>query len=512
MSNPWLPTPLPQQPTGTAAPTAAGVLVETGHRPEPGTRGAAKLAWLCAAALLVAVVVLQQGVGSAAGRGAAGRGAAGSAGAAAAIDPAEDDPNLLIAKIFVRINAALKESGAAAAPGPDPMEPFVNQLRQGARTDTSKLRLVPILGETRSAQEALAELDQLEKGLPADSPLRGDAAVFRAVYEGRAPPDADALKGLVDRHGYFGRVAGAFGTPATDPFRARTRAQGSTLVVVFLVLGFVMLAGLLAGFGLFITALVMMATRSLRFRHVPAAAGGSLGIEMVAVFFLGFLVLKASSMGVASLAGRDTVVWFSLCAQWGLLAIFAWPMARGMGWGEARASLGLHSGRGLLREMGAGLVGYLACLPILLLGAITTLVALLVREAIRKAMNLPDSGPPANPILELLSGTSGVQLVILVALAVVWAPLVEETVFRGGLFRHLTGYMPWLAAGLVSATVFALGHAYDALLLFPVMALGIGFAIIRQWRGSLIASMTAHAIHNAFVMTMTLTVFSLLGD
>ncbi|MFN0011991.1 MAG: lysostaphin resistance A-like protein [Phycisphaerales bacterium] len=509
MANPWPPTHLPQELAAAAAPTAGAVLADTQRRPEPGSRGAAKLAWLCAAVLLFAVVVLQQSIGSGS---AAGQAPAAGSGATAVVDAADDDPNLIIAKIFVRINAALKESGAASGPGPDPMEPFVDQLRQGARTHASRLRLAPILGETRGAESALGQLDELEKDLPADSPLRADAAAFRAVYEGSAPPDAGAMKGLVDRHGYFGRVAETFGTGPADPFRVKAREQGSTLIVVFVALGLVVLVGLLTGFGLFITALVMMATRSLRLRHVPAAAGGSLGIEMVAVFFLGFLVLKASSMWVASFAGRDTVVWFSLCAQWGLLAIFAWPFARGMPWGEARASLGLHSGRGIVREMAAGLVGYLACIPILLLGAITTLVALLVREAVRKAMNLPDAGPPTNPILELLAGTNGVQLVLLIALAVVWAPLVEETVFRGGLFRHLTGYMPWVAAGLVSALVFALGHAYDALLLFPVMALGIGFAIIRQWRGSLIASMTAHAIHNAFVMTLTLAVFSQLGD
>jgi membrane protease YdiL (CAAX protease family) len=33
------------------------------------------------------------------------------------------------------------------------------------------------------------------------------------------------------------------------------------------------------------------------------------------------------------------------------------------------------------------------------------------------------------------------------------------------------------------------------------MALGFGFALLREWRGSLIAPMTAHALNNGIVMT-----------
>jgi membrane protease YdiL (CAAX protease family) len=34
------------------------------------------------------------------------------------------------------------------------------------------------------------------------------------------------------------------------------------------------------------------------------------------------------------------------------------------------------------------------------------------------------------------------------------------------------------------------------------------FALIREWRGSLIGPIVAHAVHNGFVITLILLVFS----
>jgi membrane protease YdiL (CAAX protease family) len=44
-----------------------------------------------------------------------------------------------------------------------------------------------------------------------------------------------------------------------------------------------------------------------------------------------------------------------------------------------------------------------------------------------------------------------------------------------------------------------------------VIGLGFGFALVREWRGSLIPSMTAHCIHNAVTITAVLLVSQLIG-
>lgn len=499
MSMTWPPTNPPASPAPHTHPP------RDGRSADPGSRSAAGLAWICLIVLLVVVAALQQGAGSAA-KGHAG-------GAVAAVDDPEDDPNFMIAKIAVRLHAAMPPPGTGGA-APDPLDPFVQMMETAAHTNASKLRLASVVAELKGVPAATERLDKLEADLPADATLRADVAAFRALLTGPtgAKPDTEALRALTKRHGFFASLAAMQELPDTDPARAKLKAQGNVLVAVFVLLGCVVALAVLTGFGLFITALVLAATRRLRFAHAMPAPGGSLGVEMAAVFFGAFLLLKAGTLTVSHFAGKENAVWFSFIAQWVLIGVIAWPRLRGMNWANARQSLGLHSGRGVFREVGSGVVGYLACLPILLTGAVITLIAMLIREAVRKAMNLPESGPAGNPIFDLVSGIGGLQLVILVALAVLWAPLVEETVFRGGLFRQIGSRTNWMFAAGASALVFALGHAYDLVLLFPVFALGFSFALIRQWRASLIASMTAHFIHNSFVMTVALSLISLLRD
>jgi membrane protease YdiL (CAAX protease family) len=42
-----------------------------------------------------------------------------------------------------------------------------------------------------------------------------------------------------------------------------------------------------------------------------------------------------------------------------------------------------------------------------------------------------------NPVLELVQGADVLAILLLVSLATVWAPVAEEIVFRGALYRHV---------------------------------------------------------------------------
>jgi len=88
----------------------------------------------------------------------------------------------------------------------------------------------------------------------------------------------------------------------------------------------------------------------------------------------------------------------------------------------------------------------------------------------------------------------------------------NEAVFRGALYRHLRSRWAWPLAAAVTALAFGFMHGYPVLLLGPVISLGFGFALLREWRGSIISSMTAHCIHNAGVLMILLTVLGLIGD
>jgi len=97
-------------------------------------------------------------------------------------------------------------------------------------------------------------------------------------------------------------------------------------------------------------------------------------------------------------------------------------------------------------------------------------------------------------------------------LATLWAPLTEEMIFRGALFKYFRGRLHWVFAGLLTATLFAFMHKYGPMLVAPLIALGFMFSFMREWRGSIIAAMTAHFIHNATLFIFMITLIQLIKD
>jgi len=149
--------------------------------------------------------------------------------------------------------------------------------------------------------------------------------------------------------------------------------------------------------------------------------------------------------------------------------------------GEPLGSIGL----GRVRWSAEAGVGLLLFLPVFL-------AAGLLESALRSAGL---SGLDATPAFLVPDGIPELLLALLF-LAVV--ALSEEVVFRGYLIRRLQGVTGSLVvAVLISTTLFALGHGYQGTAgLITVGFLGLAFAIIYLWRGSLIAPITMHFVQN----------------
>jgi membrane protease YdiL (CAAX protease family) len=91
------------------------------------------------------------------------------------------------------------------------------------------------------------------------------------------------------------------------------------------------------------------------------------------------------------------------------------------------------------------------------------------------------------------------------------APVVEETLFRGVLYRHLREascrFGPALSvlfSGLVSAFLFAVIHPQGLLAVPVLMALAGAFTIAREWRETLAPAMVAHGLNNAAVSVLAI--------
>jgi hypothetical protein len=82
---------------------------------------------------------------------------------------------------------------------------------------------------------------------------------------------------------------------------------------------------------------------------------------------------------------------------------------------------------------------------------------------------------------------------------IVFAPIFEEVIFRGLFFATLRRRFGFVAAALISATVFAVAHGYGVLGFASVLWSGILWAWVYERSGSVLPGILAHMLNNAAV-------------
>ena len=227
-----------------------------------------------------------------------------------------------------------------------------------------------------------------------------------------------------------------------------------------------------------------------RYRLGPLrAANGRTG-----PFLEAFAIYLAGQIGVSLLARwllADHTLVVNFVVILPVLLAVAWPWVRGVRGADYRRGFGFVAPRGVLRELGSGVVGYVAGLPIAAVGLLISIGLVRVTGA-----------SPSHPIVQEAAGGGPWQIVLLFALAAVWAPVVEEMFFRGALFHHLRTRWGWLMSALISSVVFAAVHPQGWSLIPGLAGLAIVFSGIREWRSSTYAGMAAHALHNGALVTL----------
>ncbi len=326
--------------------------------------------------------------------------------------------------------------------------------------------------------------------------LRRDISMLRRIYEDGDAADVDSAEQLriFERHGYFGQLALAYGAQPPDVNRdVVVRKSHRTFLTIFAAVSIGVTAFLMS-FVLFPLTIVLLKrkritlrlgwqVREVRLQHYVF-------LETMAVFLWSFLGISLLIGWLAPLMAFDP----GPLLIWLLLPIALWPALRGVSGKQLIMGTGWHANgagpRGVLKEIVCGAIGYLACLPIFLLGAVLMFLLISISGA-----------QPEHPITQDID-TSFWGVLTVLLMGSVWAPLVEETMFRGALFSHMRTFLPSIASAAIVGFLFAAIHPQGWAAIPPLMSLGIIFALIREWRGSLIGSMTAHAMHNGFVLTM----------
>jgi membrane protease YdiL (CAAX protease family) len=96
---------------------------------------------------------------------------------------------------------------------------------------------------------------------------------------------------------------------------------------------------------------------------------------------------------------------------------------------------------------------------------------------------------------DLAWGSSGVVVASLLG-TIVFAPVLEEIVFRGLLYGTLRRRLGWPAAAVLAAAVFAAAHGYGVAGFGSVFASGLMWSVAYEKTGSLLPGMAAHAANN----------------
>lgn len=140
-------------------------------------------------------------------------------------------------------------------------------------------------------------------------------------------------------------------------------------------------------------------------------------------------------------------------------------------------------------------------------GVVTSVVALSINAGL--ALLLEAEEPVEQQILQdALAG--GVPLVLAALIAVVAAPVTEEVIFRGVLFRALTGKFGLWVAAVVSSVVFAVIH-FEIVFSQPIalaglFAVGMLLALAYHVTGSLLVPVLGHAVFNAVSLSLAIIV------
>jgi membrane protease YdiL (CAAX protease family) len=434
------------------------------------------------------------------------------------------------------------------APLSAPVAAMVAEI--GARgSERERLALVPVLGEVageQAARDRLQVLDRAGAGLsssgqwtlaalhalypadpdmtprrlavPATGAVPAVATGATTVAAARIPEPATAAVTAtgpvvagraaaappVDRHlgvaaakalvqgelGWAGQLAVGHTDPggAVEAGALATAAHMAAAVFLFVLIAVAALA-CAVGFT------VAMVRGTLKCAYVPDADHNPAWVEVFALYLAAFIgtgeILHHFDFG-----SEDA----SLAATWVFIAVapllYAVLRVSGVDHAQIRAGLGWNPGAGgwsnIGNEIAAGIGGWLAGAPVVVLMAV--IASVLSRRA---GLDLH----PDHPLVGIaLAGHGWMHWLILISVASGFAPIVEETMFRGALFHHLRGWWTWPAAALVGGLVFAALHPQGLSAIPPLCAMAIIFTAIRTWRGTMIANAAAHACNNGVVL------------
>ena len=230
--------------------------------------------------------------------------------------------------------------------------------------------------------------------------------------------------------------------------------------------------------------------RPVLFGNVPWRIGDIVK-ALVAAFVL-VLVILAIAIIIIAVAGlgqsaRDTAaIAANFVVEAALLGSAWWFSVRkyGVGWSRLGFVKFTHG----------------SVIPLVLLVLVLSIIVNMVYGVVISLLGVRSLLPgPLPPVFK----EGGVGTILGAVLAVVVAPLVEETFFRGFLFAGIARRRGFLLGAVISALLFALSHLQLGAII-PVFILGLFLAWLYKRTGTLWSNIAAHFTYNSIVLLIAI--------
>lgn len=217
-------------------------------------------------------------------------------------------------------------------------------------------------------------------------------------------------------------------------------------------------------------------------KSFPPWTFGDIVICVFGGLLFGFIAIFLTGIILGGLEFSDSVLYMITGTEiYVMVAVITW--------------LRVVKGRGLTLQD----IGFRPVKPVVLLLMLPLTLAMLILSGIIAELTTSLFGdvPDAGDQLGVTSvGLSVTDLVCLLIVAVMVAPIIEEVVFRGLLYQLVRARKGVSLAIIVSAVAFA-GVHFIPLLLGVFVVMGIVFALVTEHFKSLYPAILLHALNNA---------------
>ena len=424
----------------------------------------------------------------------------------------EDSTGLVIAQLqaeFILAQGVMSGSSEAASAGAIVLD--AGTVAQRQRYIAFMIGLDDLEAAKLSALRMQTELTS-EKREMSQQQAKTQEMLNILVKGGELPEDHESLEGSL---GWFGSFVEA-------DVAERKKIENSVVTKVTIVMVAVLVVAIAAIIGLVFLIIKAVKAFDGKIKSGLASPSTHHGVyaEVFALWLLVFVGLQtlAGMLSKVVANGSATIeLSLVLSAFFGSLVVLFWGRVRGVPFEQIREDIGWTTGNGVIREIFAGFAGYAMTLPILGIGILITLLLFVIQQLLSggaEASQFQSTGGGAHPIVVDIAKGVWATKILLIFMAAVVAPVVEETIFRGVLYRHLRSSFKFRAAlsiicsVLLVSFVFAVIHPQGWIAIPALMGIAVGMNLLREWRGSLIPSMVVHGVSNGIVVSIMVLMLS----